>query len=161
MKILDSALLTNLSRQATASRRLRQNFNLHDSLEEPCQRLLIAIEPGSYIRPHRHLKDPKPECLIGLRGRMALVTFGEGGDVEGVQGIGSAEEVLGADIPAGVWHTLVCLQSGSVFFETKPGPYRPNAEEDMAPWAPEEGSPEAVSYLQGLTDKVQQGKLPL
>jgi cupin fold WbuC family metalloprotein len=71
MKILNSALLADLTAQAQANPRLRQNLNLHADYDEPCQRLLNAIEPGSYIRPHRHLTDPKPECFIGIRGRLA------------------------------------------------------------------------------------------
>ncbi len=154
MKILDSALLTRLSQLAAASSRLRQNYNLHDSLEESCQRLLIAMEPGSYIRPHRHLLEPKPECLIGLRGRMALVTFEDEGAVEQLRIFGHGEPIFGLDIPVGVWHTVVCLETGSVFFETKPGPYRSDAPREFAPWTPEEGSPEVGPYLQRLFDRV-------
>lgn len=150
MKLLDSALMTNLSRQAAASPRLRQHHNLHDSLDETCQRLLIAMEPKAYIRPHRHLLVPKPECLLGLRGRMALVLFADEGEVQQVKIFGPREPILGIDIPAGVWHTVVCLETGSVLFETKPGPYKPDATKEQAPWAPEEGTPEVASYLQSL-----------
>ena len=154
MKLLDSVLLTNLSRQAAASVRLRHHLNLHDSLDEICQRLLIAMEPGTYIRPHRHLLDPKPECLLGLRGRMALVLFDDGGEVQQVKIFGPGEPLLGIDIPAGVWHTVVCLETGSVLFETKPGPYLPDALKELAPWAPEEGTPEDAVYLQALRTKI-------
>ncbi len=158
MKFLDSALLSELSLQAAAAQRLRQHYPLHDSLDEVCQRMLIAIEPGSYVRPHRHLLDPKPECLIGLRGRMALITFDDAGEVQCLQPFGLTEKLLGVDIPAGIWHTVVCFESGSVFFETKPGPYRRNAPGDLAPWAPEEWSPLAPSYLKVLSDYVLAAK---
>lgn len=155
MKLLDDALLADLTLQAAAATRLRHHYSLHDRLEDPCQRMLIAIEPGSYVRPHRHLLDPKPECLIGLRGRMALITFDDAGEIQYLQPFGLTEKLLGVDIPAGIWHTVVCLQSGSVFFETKPGPYRRNAPDDLAPWAPEEGSPLVRSYLKVLVDYIQ------
>ena len=79
MKLIDSKLLTWLSAQAAANPRLRQNFNIHDSNDEACQRLLNAVEPGSYIRPHRHLTFAKPESFVGLRGRIALLILGIAG----------------------------------------------------------------------------------
>ena len=150
MKILNSALLDDLTRQARVSPRRRQNLNLHADYSEPCQRLLNAMEPGSYIRPHRHLRDPKPECFIGLRGKFALILFSDNGGIEHVLPFGPNEENVGADLPPGIWHTVVCLEEGSVFFETKPGPYLPLADKDWSPWAPEEGSVEAQAYLQEL-----------
>jgi hypothetical protein len=49
---------------------------------------------------------------------------------------------------------VISLEAGSVFYEAKPGPFDPSHKSDMAPWAPEEGSPEAAAYLQGLVDLV-------
>jgi hypothetical protein len=57
---------------------------------------------------------------------------------------------VAAEVPAGTWHALVALERGSVFFETKPGPYVPLTDKDFAPWAPEEGSEEAGEYLDNL-----------
>ncbi len=66
MKILDKRLLQEISAQAKQNPRLRQNYNLHDSLGDASQRLLNAMEPGSYIRPHRHLINPKPEGFVAI-----------------------------------------------------------------------------------------------
>jgi len=154
MKLLDSTLLTDLSRQAAASSRLRHHLTLHNSPDETCQRLLIAMEPGTYVPPHRHLLDPKPESLLGLRGRMALVIFGDDGEIQQLQIFGPGEAVLGIEIPAGVWHTVVCLESGSVLFESKPGPYRPEAPREQAPWAPAEEMPVVASYLRELLSRI-------
>ena len=158
MKIIDNKLLNNLSTQARANPRLRQNLNLHQSYDEPSQRLLNAMEPASYIRPHRHLRDPKPESFIGLRGRLALLIFADGGQVEQVIPFGPREEALGVDLPAGIWHSVVCLEEGSVFYETKPGPFVPIYDKDLAPWAPEAESVEAVGYLERLRSLVSAGK---
>lgn len=154
MKILDAEFMANLSEKAKQNPRLRQHHNLHASYDEPSQRLLNAMEPGSYIRPHRHLTDPKPESFIGIRGRMALFTFNDDGDIEKSLCFGPGEETAGVDLPHGIWHTVVCLEEGSVFFETKPGPFNPIHKKDMAPWAPEEGTPEAKQYLQNLISKI-------
>ncbi len=148
-------LLRGLSRDAAKSDRLRRNHNLHQSYEEPCQRLLNALEPGTYIRPHRHLTPPKPECFVALAGRMAAVTFGDQGELERVLVIGPQDETLGLDIPAGTWHAVVALSPGSAFFETKPGPYEPLSDKDWAPWAPEEGSFAAPAYLADLERRVR------
>lgn len=150
MKILAHSLLDELSRQAKDNPRLRKNLNLHEDYEEPCQRLLNAMEPGSYIRPHRHRRDPKPECFIGIRGKLALIIFNDEGGIENVFPFGPNEDHAGADLPPGIWHTVISLEKGSVFFETKPGPFIPIYKKDMAPWAPEEGSLEAMVYLNEL-----------
>lgn len=150
MKIIDEKLLENLADEAKTNPRLRQNFNLHQSYDDPCQRLLNALSPGTYIRPHRHLVEPKPECFIGVRGAMALILFDDRGGITGTVRFGPDEAAVGVDLPAGVWHSIVCLAEGSVFFESKPGPFTPIADSDKAPWAPEEGSPAAGDYLAGL-----------
>jgi cupin fold WbuC family metalloprotein len=154
MKLLDNALLDDLTEQARVNPRLHKNFNLHASYAEPSQRLLNALEPGSYIRPHRHLRDPKPECFLGIRGKLALIVFNDEGIVEGIFLFGPNEECAGADLPSGIWHTVVSLEAGSIFFETKPGPFIPIYMKDMAPWAPEEGSLEAMDYLNELKSRV-------
>ena len=154
MKILDNKLLADLSEQARSNPRLRQNYNLHASLEDPCQRLLNAMEPGSYIRPHRHLTPPKQEGFVGARGRLAAFTFDQQGKVIEVILFGPRESVFGVDLPVGVWHTAVSLEPGSVFYETKTGPYVPIAAEDMAPWAPAEGSERAGEYLESLVQMI-------
>ena len=81
MKILDNRLLADLSAQARTNPRLRQKYNLHASLDDPCQRLLNAMERGSYIRPHRHLTPPKQEGFVGVRGRLAAIIFDRQGKV--------------------------------------------------------------------------------
>jgi cupin fold WbuC family metalloprotein len=85
-----------------------------------------------------------------------LIVFNDDGDIEHVFPFGPGEENVGADLPPGIWHTVVCLEQGSVFFETKPGPFVPITKKDLAPWAPEEGSLEARTYLQELVRVVDE-----
>jgi cupin fold WbuC family metalloprotein len=153
---INRKLMDDLTAIAKASDRGRKNHNFHERYDEVCQRLLNAVEPGSYIRPHRHLSPPKPETFVCLRGRMALVLFEEGGAVERIVPFGPGLETVGVDIPAGLWHTVVSLESGSIFFETKPGPYCPAPEEDWAPWSPPEGSGEAKAYLTRLEARIRE-----
>ena len=124
--LIDRSLLDSLSAAAELAPRLRKHRNFHPGDTYPAHRLLVAIEPGSYVAPHRHLDPNKDETLLVVRGR------------------------LGIDIPHGVFHTVVALKAGTVFFEAKAGPYVPIAETERAPWAPVEGAPAAVDYLAGL-----------
>ncbi len=161
MKVFDTTYFENLTSQAKVGRRRRQHRNVHESYRDPCQRLFNAIEPGSYIRPHRHAADPREELLVAIRGSMALVTFNDEGAVRCVLRL-SADEyggdvVVGAEVPANVWHTVVALQSGCVLLEVKAGPFDPNQPKDLAAWAPEEGTQEASIYLRDLEVEVAKG----
>lgn len=154
MQIIDDGLLDELTAQARANPRLRKNHNLHQGYDEPCQRLLNAIEPGSYVRPHRHTMPPKPESFVAIRGRLAVLTFDDQGEILQIVPLGGPGRASVVDIPAGQWHTVLALEPGAIFFETKPGPYIPIDDKDLPPWAPEEGAPEAGSYRDRLVEKV-------
>jgi cupin fold WbuC family metalloprotein len=156
MLLIDERMLDELSAAAQHSPRLRLNRNLHADYGEPCQRLLNAVEPGTYIRPHRHLTPPKPECFVAVRGRMALVVFDDAGGIDRVVSLEPGGAVVGVDLPPGIWHAIVSLMPGSVFFETKPGPYVPLSDKDFAPWAPPEGSAGATAYLRELVEAVRE-----
>ncbi len=149
-EIVDSRLLDNVSTQAKESPRLRKNHNLHGSPDEPCQRLLNAIEPGSYIRPHRHLDPVKDESVVILRGKLGVIIFDETGAVIRKALMSPQGETVAANIRSGVMHTFVSFEENTVFFEAKAGPYKAISSEECAAWAPAEGSPEATAYLDSL-----------
>jgi cupin fold WbuC family metalloprotein len=156
VKIISHKVLDQLSLEASGSERLRKNLNLHDDYTDPCQRLFIAMEPGTYIRPHRHTDPLKPECFMAVRGKLALVVFDDDGEVKQVISFGDGCETLAIDLPAGEWHSIVVLEPGSIFFETKPGPYVAMSDKDFAPWAPEENSSEVSEYLSALANVVEE-----
>lgn len=147
IRIIDRKLLDEVGREARNSPRLRKNRNFHDGDAAPAQRLLNAVEPGSYIAPHRHLASTKDETFIVLRGRIGLVLFDDKGKVDQTIVIEAGGDVNGVDIPHGTWHSLVSLQPGSVFFEAKAGPYLPFTAEEKAPWAPAERDVGVEEYL--------------
>ena len=93
MKVIDGKTLDLLTHEASESSRLRKNLNLHDDYEDPCQRLFHAIEQGNYIRPHRHLDPPKPECFMAIRGKIALIVFTDDGQVDRVFAFGEGGSV--------------------------------------------------------------------
>lgn len=152
MRLITPAALDELSRAAADSPRRRLNLNMHADYADPCQRLFNAVEPDSYLRPHRHTEPPKPECFVAIRGRFHLLSFNDAGTIAERVELAPGGPVVAAEIPAGVWHAIVALEPGSIFFETKPGPYTPLTDKDFAPWAPAEGSAEAPAYLRSLCE---------
>lgn len=147
MKVVTRELLTRLSAEARMNPRLRRNYNFHPSDESRCHRLLNAVEPGSYIRPHRHLDPEKDEAFILLSGRLGIVTFADDSTVAETVLLSHAGGSLAADIPHGVYHTAISLESGTLFYETKAGPYRQLNEEEKAQWAPDDNDPQAQAFL--------------
>jgi cupin fold WbuC family metalloprotein len=91
---------------------------------------------------------------MAVRGKLALVVFDDFGEVKQVVSFGDGCDNLAIDLPAGEWHSIIVIEPGSIFFETKPGPYVAMSDKDFAPWAPEENSPEVGSYLSVLTEIV-------
>lgn len=150
MRLITDELLDSVTREAQASPRKRKNFNFHPSDESRCNRLLNALEPGTYIRPHRHLDPEKEELMLLLRGRMGMIYFDDAGNVTETALLAVGSDTFGIDIPAGKFHSLVCLEPGTLFLEAKAGPYRPFTPEEVATWAPAENSPEVADYLAGL-----------
>ena len=112
--------------------------------------MLNAIEPESYIRPHRHLEPPLDEAFLVMRCLGEFVFFNDHGLVERILHLCVKTCQLGADIPEGWYHTIVPLETRSFFYEVKAGPYDPKRIKDFAPWAPPEGSSEARNFLASL-----------
>lgn len=150
MKIINRQVLDQLSELARHNPRLRKNWNIHPHEDFPAHRLLNAMEPSSYIRPHRHLDPSKDETFLVVRGRLGVFIFDENGNVTERALLDAKGETFGVDIPAGVFHTVVSLAKGTVFFEAKAGPYRPLTEEELAPWAPEDDPAQVAEYLYSL-----------
>jgi cupin fold WbuC family metalloprotein len=155
MKRIDQTLLTTLSTQAAASPRLRAHHNLHPQLGDPVQRLCIAMEPGTYVRPHRHMQPETWEILLILSGAVALLIFDDSGKVLERIELAAGGEVTAVEIPANTWHAVASLKAGTVVFEVKQGPYAPISEVNYAPWSPAEG--EQVEALEGWYHRAQAG----
>lgn len=143
-------LLDNLSSQARKSPRLRKNYNFHTGDQDICHRLLNAMEPGSYIQPHRHLDRNKDETLVILRGKFGMILFDGEGAVTEKALLDPGGAIFMVNISQGIFHTLLSFEEGGVFFESKAGPFIPLTEAEKATWAPTEGNPSAHDYLDEL-----------
>ena len=138
MKI-DNTLLDNLTAQAQASPRLRMNMDLRNSAADTSQRMLNAIEPGSVVPIHRHQKTS--ETVVVLRGRVVEEYYDDAGVLVESFVLGDCHVAdaprndvpmaYALNIPAGQWHTLRALESGTVILEMKDGAYEPISAEDV------------------------------
>ena len=153
MKIISNKLIAEVSAQAKVSPRKRQNYNFHETLDAIFQRMLNAIEPGTYVQPHKHETPDKVESFIILKGKVLVVEFDDDGNISTSTVLSANDGVLGAEIAPRTWHCIVSLESGSVVYEAKEGPYSPLNDKDFASWAPKEGSPGCQDYVNQLLKK--------
>lgn len=123
LQIIDQVLLDKVIGEAQASPRLRMNYNFHADLSDKCQRLLNALEPGTMMPIHRHKVD---EMQILLQGSMKVMVYDDEGTIIEEHILNPKEGQYGIQLPANTWHSLECLESGTVILEVKEGPYIPN-----------------------------------
>ena len=126
---IDTALLNTLTDQAKGSPRLRMNLDLRNSAEDTSQRMLNAIEPESIVPIHRHKKTS--ETMVVLRGRIVEEFYNYAGICTERVEVSPISPVRALNIPAGAWHTLQSLESGTVILEMKDGAYEPIEADDI------------------------------
>ncbi len=148
MKQVTSLMCDEWIARAGQTPRLRVNYNIHEQLSDPVQRLFIAAKPSSYFRPHRH--PGKSEFAIVIRGRFDVLVFDDGGTLTERITIGAGDGAFGLEIPADAWHTWIPRDDSSVFFEVKHGPYDPATSMQFAVWSPEEGSDQVKAFQDKL-----------
>jgi cupin fold WbuC family metalloprotein len=154
MKIIDKALLDSLSEQAAKNERLRMNYNFHQQLDEPVNRLLNAMEPGSYFPPHRHKNPDREESFLVLRGSVLFIIFDDDGSVISSTEVSPEKGVYGMEIEAGVWHSLIVLEPNTVVYEVKKGPYVPLTSDNIAAWEFAPDSFDKIGYNAVRNQKV-------
>ena len=128
--VINQALLDKLTEEAKASPRLRMNLDLRNSADDTSQRMLNAIEPGSVVPIHRHQKTS--ETVVCLRGRLVEEFYDELERIctETIE-LSPNGQVVALNIPAGQWHTVQALESGTVIMEMKDGAYEPIQDCDV------------------------------
>ncbi len=139
-----------LAEQAFTSTRKRSHLLMHAGPDDLVQRLIIAAQPGTYVRPHQH--SQQWEMLVLQSGSVDVVTFDATGKILERKALNEASPVV--QIPVSVWHSCVVRET-SVLIEIKPGSYRPN---EFADWAPEERHAQVTEFLRWATlAKPQEG----
>ena len=131
---INEDLVCQISEKAKCSARLRMNYNFHPRLDDPISRMLNAMEPWTYIQPHKHENPDRVEVFIALRGRFVVFTFDDDGNISDHFILDPSKGDFGVEIPAKVYHSLISLEAGSLAYEIKEGPYYPATAKNFATW---------------------------
>ncbi len=123
LQLVDLSLLNQVINEAKHSPRLRMNYNFHTDLNDKCQRLLNAMEPGTVMPIHHHKVD---EMWMVLQGKLKVTIHNNHGDIIEEHVLSPNEGLYGVQIPANTWHSLEVIEPGTVIFEVKEGPYIPH-----------------------------------
>ena len=122
-------LLDELTAQAKASPRLRMNLDLRNTPADQSQRMLNALEPGTVMPIHRHRNTS--ETVVVLRGKVKWLYYNDEGELTDTILVEAGGDICGLSVPMGQWHSIECLESGSVILETKDGAWEAMKEEDV------------------------------
>lgn len=151
---IDNDFISKTSSLAKSSKRRRMNYNFHKEDAATLQRMLNAMEPDTYIQPHKHENPDKVEAFFVLRGRILLIEFNEEGEIIDHSILDPLTGNYGGEIPPRTWHSLISLEKDSVAYEVKDGPYDPSVDKNFAPWAPAEGDPNCSAYNENILKKL-------
>jgi cupin fold WbuC family metalloprotein len=135
--------IAGMALEAANNERKRVHLLLHGGHDDQVQRLLIVMQPGTYVRPHHH--SLQWEMLVLLRGRGELLKFSRDGAIVGRNDMSADAPVV--QIPVGAWHGFVVREPDTAILEVKPGPYRPN---EFADWALPEGDPRVPEFVRSM-----------
>ena len=127
--VIDKKILDKLSEQAKSSPRLRCNLDLRNTSEDLSQRMLNALEPGTVMPIHRH--HASSETVVILRGRIRWIFYDENGNETERVVLDADGDLRMLNVEKDRWHSLECLESGSVLYESKDGPYHPLEEDEI------------------------------
>lgn len=127
--LIDTKILDELSERARGSERLRMNLDLRNSAEDGSQRMLNALEPGTVMPIHRHPETS--ETVVVLRGSLDWVFYDDDARETARFHVAAGSDVFGINVPAGQWHNLENVESGTVLFEAKDGKYYPVEAKDI------------------------------
>jgi len=150
LQLLDHKLFDALLQQASQTSRKRCAHNLHQSLAENAQRVVIAMLPGSYVQPHLH-QEPQPyELCLVLQGSVDMLLFDAVGQLTERLTLAAGTAQSAVELSAGQFHSLIAADPGAVFIEIKQGPFDPAAPRYFADWAPAEQDASAHDFYQWM-----------
>lgn len=155
------SLVKNLTDKAKTSSVKRELYLLHqidrktNTSKDPIQKLILAIEKGTYLIPHKHNLS-KTETTICIQGRVAVLIFDDKGNLRDYCIIGPKEEFLGTKTNTDNYHTSIAFKNKSVIVEFTEGPYNVNTHKQRAKWAPVEGSDEGKKWVKKLEAKIKE-----
>lgn len=159
MRVVTKKLLKDLEKKAKNSPRKRSHFLFHEH-SDPLQRMVNAIEPGTYVPPHKHQKPDKYEAFIILRGRAACFEFDDQGKIIDVHVLDENGPEYAVDVPPRTWHSFLALKPGTALFEVVQGPFNEKTHKILASWAPKEDEiKDSKKYLRMLKKELKNWNL--
>ena len=151
---LDQGLFDRVAHSARQASRLRMNHNLHEA-DDLVQRFINVLQPGTYVRPHRHRRSGEGsgfECFVVLQGAVGLLLMNQEGEITQKERLDANGPLRGIELAENQVHTLVALEDDTVIFELKQGPYQPASDKDFLPGFPQEQSSAATEQEQRWRD---------
>lgn len=142
--------VTSALEYSRTSPRKRVILPFHKHGADPLHRMLNAAQPGTYVRPHRHIAPPKSEAFLVLQGALAMFVFEDDGAIRDCFRLAAGSDRFGVDLAPGMFHSFIALEPDTLIYEVKNGPYEPASDKDFASWAPLEDSPGAAAYVAEL-----------
>jgi cupin fold WbuC family metalloprotein len=147
---INAELSSELIGIARQNQRKRSHYNLHQSYDDPVQRLCIAMLADTYIRPHLHPQPYKWELLIAIEGQCGVVIFDRMGCIAEQLRLAGSGKTTAVQIAPQTLHTIYPVDGSAIVMEVKPGPYTPIQPADFAAWAPEEGGEQVCLFQKWL-----------
>jgi len=132
------------------SPRKRIILPIHRVQEAEVQRMINFLQPGTYIRPHKHPMPHATESIVMLQGSIRFFTFDDNGNRLTSRIINSKPFPGVIDIEPNVWHSFIVAEPDSILFECKKGPYNAETDKVFAEWSPVEGSVQADEWIRSM-----------
>ena len=152
---IDSVLLNKMAVKSGRAKRRRAHLTFHKSNDDTLQRMLNAMQSGTYLQPHKHEDPDKREVFICLTGKMLVVEFDEKGNITWYMILDPSTKNYATEIAPRVYHTVICLEPNSIAYEIKDGPYNPEDDKNFASWAPKEGDKECKEYNRKIINSLR------
>ncbi|MCB0824298.1 MAG: WbuC family cupin fold metalloprotein [Bacteroidales bacterium] len=152
---INASLIKDMMDEARKSQRGRINHNFHYGGEDPLQRMLNSMQPGTYLQPHKHQNPDKREVFMALTGKFVVIQFHDDGRIADHMILDPKNKNFAAEISARTYHTIICLEPDSIIYELKDGPYNPNDDKHFAAWAPKEGEAGCEGYMESLLKQLE------
>lgn len=147
---IECNLLDEMNQKSRSAKRGRAHFTFHRSDADTLQRMLNAMQPGTYLQPHKHENPDKREVFLVLTGKFLVVEFDENGEITNHMILDANNNQYAAEIAERTYHTVICLAPDSIAYEIKDGPYNVADDKNFAHWAPKEGDTGCAEYIEKI-----------
>lgn len=153
MRVITDGIIEETIAKAQTSPRKRAHYILHEP-EDPVQRMVNAVIPGSYIPPHKHENPDKIELFAILKGQVAALKFTSDGKIDKIHLLDENGPIKIVDVRPRIYHGFIALKP-SALLEIIQGPYNPDTHKHWPDWSPREDDPKAAEFLHDLEDQVK------